>query len=425
MLDPKLLRNSPKEVDMALKKRGIDLDLSKWKENDNSRKNIQAETEKLQSSLNKVSKEIGNLKRKKLDSSVQEDKASLLTKKIKNLSKKLQTILKDINKLSLELPNIPDKDVPEGSSEKDNLEIRSWGKIPEFSFKPKDHLEIGEKLGGIDMEAATRIAGSRFSVLKSDLAKLHRSLIHFMLDMHTKEHSYEEVYVPYIVNSQSLIGTGQLPKFEEDLFKLSGEKDFYLTSTAEIPVTNLLREKIIESKELPLKWVCHTPCFRSEAGSYGKDTRGIMRVHQFEKVELVQAVEANDSEKTLESLTNHAEAVMKSLGIPYRVVSLCAGDLGFSASKTYDIEAWIPSLNCFREISSCSNFRDFQSRRMQARWRNVESNKIELLHTLNGSGLAVGRTLLALLELNQNEDGSVNIPEVLRDYLKKDKLTPI
>jgi len=425
MLDPKLLRNSPKEVDMALKKRGIDLDLSKWKENDDSRKNIQAETEKLQSSLNKVSKEIGNLKRKKLDSSVQEDKASLLTKKIKNLSKKLQTILKDINKLALELPNIPDKDVPEGSSEKDNLEIRSWGKIPEFSFKPKDHLEIGEKLGGIDMEAATRIAGSRFSVLKSDLAKLHRSLIHFMLDMHTKEHSYEEVYVPYIVNSQSLIGTGQLPKFEEDLFKLSGEKDFYLTSTAEIPVTNLLREKIIESKELPLKWVCHTPCFRSEAGSYGKDTRGIMRVHQFEKVELVQAVEANDSEKTLESLTNHAEAVMKSLGIPYRVVSLCAGDLGFSASKTYDIEAWIPSLNCFREISSCSNFRDFQSRRMQARWRNVESNKIELLHTLNGSGLAVGRTLLALLELNQNEDGSVNIPEVLRDYLKKDKLTPI
>ena len=425
MLNPKLLRNSPKEVDMALKKRGINLDLSKWKENDDSRKNIQAETEKLQSSLNKVSKEIGNLKRKKLDSSVQEDKASLLTKKIKNLSKKLQTILKDINKLALELPNIPDKDVPEGSSEKDNLEIRSWGKIPEFSFKPKDHLEIGEKLGGIDMEAATRIAGSRFSVLKSDLAKLHRSLIHFMLDMHTKEHSYEEVYVPYIVNSQSLIGTGQLPKFEEDLFKLSGEKDFYLTSTAEIPVTNLLREKIIESKELPLKWVCHTPCFRSEAGSYGKDTRGIMRVHQFEKVELVQAVEANDSEKTLESLTNHAEAVMKSLGIPYRVVSLCAGDLGFSASKTYDIEAWIPSLNCFREISSCSNFRDFQSRRMQARWRNVESNKIELLHTLNGSGLAVGRTLLALLELNQNEDGSVNIPEVLRDYLKKDKLTPI
>ena len=425
MLDPKLLRNSPKEVDMALKKRGINLDLSKWKENDDSRKNIQAETEKLQSSLNKVSKEIGNLKRKKLDSSVQEDKASLLTKKIKNLSKKLQTILKDINKLALELPNIPDKDVPEGSSEKDNLEIRSWGKIPEFSFKPKDHLEIGEKLGGIDMEAATRIAGSRFSVLKSDLAKLHRSLIHFMLDMHTKEHSYEEVYVPYIVNSESLIGTGQLPKFEEDLFKLSGEKDFYLTSTAEIPVTNLLREKIIESKELPLKWVCHTPCFRSEAGSYGKDTRGIMRVHQFEKVELVQAVEANDSEKTLESLTNHAEAVMKSLGIPYRVVSLCAGDLGFSASKTYDIEAWIPSLNCFREISSCSNFRDFQSRRMQARWRNAESNKIELLHTLNGSGLAVGRTLLALLELNQNEDGSVNIPEVLRDYLKKDKLTPI
>ena len=243
------------------------------------------------------------------------------------------------------MPNIPDPDVPEGNSEKDNLEIRSWGSIPEFSFTPKDHLEIGEKLGGIDMEAASRIASSRFSVLKSDVAKLHRSLIHFMLDMHTNKHSYEEVYVPYIINSESLIGTGQLPKFEEDLFKLSGEKDFYLTSTAEIPVTNLLRDKIVESKELPLKWVCHTPCFRSEAGSYGKDTRGLMRVHQFEKVELVQAVEAKDSEKTLESLTNHAEAVMKSLGIPYRVISLCAGDLGFSAAKTYDIEAWIPSLN--------------------------------------------------------------------------------
>ena len=425
MLDPKLLRNSPEVVDMALKKRGVDLDLSKWRDTDDSRKKIQAETEELQSSLNKVSKEIGNLKRKKLDSSSQEKEASFLTKKIKNLSRELQTILKDINMLALELPNIPDPDVPKGNSEKDNLEIRSWGRIPEFSFTPKDHLEIGEKLGGIDMEAASRIAGSRFSVLKSDVAKLHRSLIHFMLDMHTNKHSYEEVYVPYIINSESLIGTGQLPKFNEDLFKLSGKKDFYLTSTAEIPVTNLLRDKIVESKELPLKWVCHTPCFRSEAGSYGKDTRGIMRVHQFEKVELVQAVEAKDSEKTLESLTNHAEAVMKSLGIPYRVISLCAGDLGFSAAKTYDIEAWIPSLNCFREISSCSNFRDFQSRRMQARWRNTEGNKIELLHTLNGSGLAVGRTLLALLELNQNEDGSVNIPEVLRDYLKKDKITPI
>ena len=246
-----------------------------------------------------------------------------------------------------------------------------------------------------------------------------------MLDLHIKDHGYEELYVPYIVNSDSLKGTGQLPKFEEDLFKIESKEDYYLTSTAEVPVTNMLRNQIIDSKDLPIKWVSHTPCFRSEAGSYGKDTRGIMRLHQFEKVELVQAVEADESEKSLEELTFHAEVVMRSLNIPYRIVSLCAGELGFGAAKTYDIEAWIPSQNCFREVSSCTNFRDFQSRRMQARWRNNENKKIELLHTLNGSGLAVGRTLLAILELNQMEDGSVNIPEALREYIKKDKLDPI
>ena len=424
MLDSKLLKNTPEVVEEALKKRGLNIDLSIWKDIEDSRKKLQSKTEELQFLLNNSSKEIGNLKKNKQDTSEQEIEASSLTKKIKNQTKKLDVILKELNQFVLELPNIPDPDVSEGKKEEDNLEIRYWGDIPNFSFSPKDHLEIGEILNGIDMEAASRIAGSRFSVLKSDLAKLHRSLIHFMLDTHINEHYYQEVYVPYIVNEESLIGTGQLPKFEEDLFRLKGEQNFYLTSTAEIPVTNLLRDQIVESKELPLKWVCHTPCFRSEAGSYGRDTKGIMRVHQFEKVELVQAVEAVDSEASLEELTGHAETVMKLLEIPYRVVSLCAGELGFSAAKTYDIEAWIPSQSTYREISSCSNFRDFQSRRMRARWRNTESNKNELLHTLNGSGLAVGRTLIAILELNQNKDGSVTVPEALKEYIKKDKISP-
>ncbi|HIC27579.1 MAG TPA: serine--tRNA ligase, partial [Gammaproteobacteria bacterium] len=311
----------------------------------------------------------------------------------------------------------------EGNTEKDNKEIRSWGKIPEFSFEIRDHLEIGQLIGGIDMEAGSRVTGSRFSVLKSDLAGLHRALIQFMLETHICQHGYQEVYVPYIVNKDSLLGTGQLPKFEEDLFKLQGDQNYYLSSTAEIPVTNLLRDQIIDSKELPVKWVSHTPCFRSEAGSYGKDTRGLMRVHQFEKVELFQAVEGNSSEEALEEITSHAEAIMQSLEIPYRVVSLCSGDLGFSAAKTYDIEAWIPSQSKYREISSCSNFRDFQSRRMQARWKNVDQKKNELLHTLNGSGLAVGRTLLAILELNQLEDGSVKLPKVLKNYFHKDAIS--
>ena len=289
--------------------------------------------------------------------------------------------------------------MPVGSSENDNIEIRSWGKIPEFSFKPKNHIEIGQLTDGIDMEAGSRITGSRFSVLKSDIAGLHRALTQFMLDMHIKDHGYEELYVPYIVNTDSLIGTGQLPKFGEDLFKLEGSENYFLSPTGEVPISNMLNNQVIDSKELPIKWVSHTPCFRSEAGSYGKDTKGIMRLHQFEKVELVQVVEGSNSEKALEELTIHAEAVMKALEIPYRVVSLCTADLGFSAAKTYDIEAWVPSQAKYREISSCSNFRDFQSRRMKARWKNAETNKNELVHTLNGSGLAVGRTLLAILEL--------------------------
>jgi seryl-tRNA synthetase len=392
---------------------------------ENVRKGLQADTEKMKASLNVISKEIGKLKGEKKSTLNKERDASNLTKDIKKKSSELDSILGQINNFNLGLPNIPDPDVPLGNSEEDNLEIKNWGKIPEFSFQPKDHIEIGQLTGGIDMEAGSRITGSRFSVLKSDIASLHRSLIQFMLDLHIKEHGYEELYVPYIVNSDSLKGTGQLPKFEEDLFKIESKEDYYLTSTAEVPITNMLRNQIIDSKDLPIKWVSHTPCFRSEAGSYGKDTRGIMRLHQFEKVELVQAVEAGESEKSLEELTLHAEAVMRLLQIPYRIVSLCAGELGFGAAKTYDIEAWIPSQNCFREVSSCTNFRDFQSRRMQARWRNNEDKKIELIHTLNGSGLAVGRTLLAILELNQMEDGSVNIPEALREYVKKDKIDPV
>ena len=423
MLDPKLLRNSPDIVNRALKKRGFETDLSIWQKLENSRKGLQADTEKMQASLNKISKEIGKLKNTKKDSSKREKEASALTKDIKGNSSNLDSILQELNKFSLGIPNIPDLDVPEGNTEKDNKEIRSWGKIPEFSFEIRDHLEIGQLIGGIDMEAGSRVTGSRFSVLKSDLAGLHRALIQFMLETHIYQHDYQEVYVPYIVNKDSLLGTGQLPKFEEDLFKLQGDQNYYLSSTAEIPVTNLLRDQIVDSKELPLKWVSHTPCFRSEAGSYGKDTRGLMRVHQFEKVELFQAVEGSSSEEALEEITSHAEAIMQSLEIPYRVVSLCSGDLGFSAAKTYDIEAWIPSQSKYREISSCSNFRDFQSRRMQARWKNVDQKKNELLHTLNGSGLAVGRTLLAILELNQLEDGSVKLPKVLKNYFHKDTIS--
>ena len=423
MLDPKLLRNSPDIVNRALKKRGFETDLSIWQKLENSRKGLQADTEKMQASLNKISKEIGKLKNTKKDSSKREKEASALTKDIKGNSSNLDSILQELNKFSLGIPNIPDLDVPEGNTEEDNKEIRSWGIIPEFSFEIRDHLEIGQLIGGIDMEAGSRVAGSRFSVLKSDLAGLHRALIQFMLETHICQHGYQEVYVPYIVNKDSLLGTGQLPKFEEDLFKLQGDQNYYLSSTAEIPVTNLLRDQIIDSKELPVKWVSHTPCFRSEAGSYGKDTRGLMRVHQFEKVELFQAVEGNSSEEALEEITSHAEAIMQSLEIPYRVVSLCSGDLGFSAAKTYDIEAWIPSQSKYREISSCSNFRDFQSRRMQARWKNVDQKKNELLHTLNGSGLAVGRTLLAILELNQLEDGSVKLPKVLKNYFHKDTIS--
>lgn len=422
MFDLKLLRNSTSEVGASLKKKGYDFDLENWSTLENQRKTLQSETESLQAELNTISKEIGDLKRSNEDSSDAEKNATELTTLIKAKSKDLDILLKMINEIVMGMPNIPDKEVPDGKDENDNVEIRTFGSVPKFNFNPLDHLELGSLHDGIDMESGAKITGSRFSVLKSDFAKLQRSLIAFMMDVHVNENGYKEVYVPFVVNSQSLEGTGQLPKFEEDLFKLEGDQSYYLLPTAEVPVTNLLRDEIIESKQLPIKLVSHTPCFRSEAGSYGKDTKGIMRLHQFEKVELVQAVEEGDSEEALEELTTHAESILKKLEIPYRVVLLCTGDLGFASAKTYDLEAWVPSQDTYREISSCSNFRSFQARRMKARWKNPSNGKTEFLNTINGSGLALSRTLLALVENFQQKDGSIAIPDALREYFKADSI---
>ena len=418
MLDPKKLRKETSEVALNLSRRGFNFDQNTWNDLESERKELQGSNEEQQSKLNDISKEIGLAVKEGKDSTQLKEQASELTALIKTQSKTLDDLLEDINQFVLSLPNLIDEDVPDGKNEDENLEIISVGSPRQFNFSPKDHLEIGDNRG-IDMEAGVKITGSRFKVLKNEIAHLQRALLNFMLDTHVKDHGYEEVYVPYIVNKESLIGTGQLPKFEEDLFKIDGENNFYLTSTAEVPVTNLLRDEILESETLPLKYVCHTPCFRSEAGSYGKDTRGIMRLHQFEKVELVQAVESSDSEEALEELTGHAEAILQKLELPYRKVSLCSGDIGFSAAKTYDLEVWVPSQEAYREISSCSNFRDFQARRMKARWKNPSNNKIELLNTINGSGLALSRTVLAILENYQESDGSVAIPDVLRSYMGK------
>lgn len=420
MLDPKRLRKDTDFVIDNLKRRGYVFDIDTWTKLETKRKDLQSKNETQQSQLNDISKEIGLAKKDGKDISSLQDKASNLTQEIKEQTKILDELLRAIEEFTLSIPNLIDIDVPDGKDETDNLEIRKHGSPKEFTFIVKDHLEIADK--EIDMEAGVKITGSRFKVFKNEIAQLQRALISFMVDTHVSENGYEEVYVPYIVNKDSLLGTGQLPKFEEDLFKLDNKNEFYLTSTAEVPVTNLLREEIFDSVSLPIKYVCHTPCFRSEAGSYGKDTRGIMRLHQFEKVELVQAVEASDSEEALEELTGHAESILKKLDLPYRVVSLCSGDIGFSAAKTYDLEVWVPSQNAYREISSCSNFRDFQARRLKARWKRSGDKNTELLHTLNGSGLALSRTVLAILENFQESDGSVTVPDALRGYLNKDSI---
>ena len=421
MLDPKILRKDTAKVIQNLKRRGYVFDESLWNELEEKRKKLQGFTEEQQAELNDLSKAIGIGKKNSEDTSDIQNQATKLTTQIKELSAELESLLEEIDNFVLSIPNLIDEDVPDGADETENIEIRKEGKPRAFAFTVKDHLEIGRN-HEIDMEAGVRITGSRFKVLRNDIAHLQRALINFMIDTHVDEHGYEEVYVPYIVNKDSLLGTGQLPKFEEDLFKINNESNFYLTSTAEVPVTNLFRDEILESKQLPLKYVCHTPCFRSEAGSYGKDTRGIMRLHQFEKVELVQAVEATDSDDALEELTNHAENILKKLELPYRVVSLCSGDIGFSSSKTYDLEVWVPSQEAYREISSCSNFRDFQARRLKARWKDNNGKKTQLINTLNGSGLALSRTVLAILENYQESDGSVTIPDALKSYIGKESI---
>ena len=421
MLDSKLLRKETKEVISNLKRRGFEFDETLWTKLESKRKDLQGSTENQQAKLNELSKNIGIAKQNSEDTKDLEKMASELTATLKEQSNELDNLLEQIDNFVLSIPNLIDHDVPDGKDETSNLELRKIGSPRVFEFPIKDHLEIGRSYE-IDMEAGVKLTGSRFKVFRNDIAYLQRALINFMIDTHVQEHGYEEVYVPYIVNKDSLIGTGQLPKFEEDLFKIDNQNDFYLTSTAEVPVTNLFRDEILNSEKLPIKYVCHTPCFRSEAGSYGKDTKGIMRLHQFEKVELVQAVESSDSDEALEELTEHAENILKKLELPYRVVSLCSGDIGFSAAKTYDLEVWVPSQQAYREISSCSNFRAFQTRRMKARWKNNSDNKIELLNTLNGSALALSRTVLAILENYQESDGSVTIPDVLRNYLGKESI---
>ena len=421
MLDSKLLRKETQKVINNLKRRSFNFDELTWSQLESKRKELQSFTEDQKSNLNEISKQIGIAKKNAKDTSHLQEEASELTNKIKEQNIELDNLLEEIQDFVLAIPNLIDEDVPDGQDETSNKEIRIAGTKREFTFIPKDHLELGRNQE-IDMEAGVKITGSRFKVLRNEIAHLQRALTNFMIDIHVSEHGYEEVYVPYIVNKDSLLGTGQLPKFEEDLFKIDSESNFYLTSTAEVPVTNLFRDEILDSEKLPIKYVCHTPCFRSEAGSYGKDTRGIMRLHQFEKVELVQAVEASDSDDALEELTSHAENILKKLELPYRVVSLCSGDIGFSSAKTYDLEVWIPSQDAYREISSCSNFRDFQARRLKARWKNNTENRTELINTLNGSGLALSRTVLALLENYQESDGSITVPDVLRGYMGKDSL---
>lgn len=423
MLDIRALRQAGEEITAQLARRGFAFDLDAFRALDAQRKQADVQSQDLQARRKAASKEIGKLVQSGMD--VDEAKAKVaaildeIDAQLESEVARAEGINSQLHELLLGVPNAPQDDVPDGKSEDGNVEVRRWGTPRKFDFEPRDHVDVGESLtdGKIDFERASKLSGARFAVMSGTLARLHRALVDFMLDMHTTQHGYQEVYVPFLVGPEALRGTGQLPKFEQDLFKIEGERELYLIPTAEVPVTNLVAGEIIEADAMPLKFACHTPCFRSEAGSHGRDTRGMIRQHQFEKVEVVQMVRPEDSHQALEDLTGHAEAVLQALGLPYRVVILCTGDIGFSSSKTYDIEVWLPTQNTFREISSCSNFLDYQARRMQARWRNPETGKPELLHTLNGSGLAVGRTLVAILENYQNADGSVTVPEALRPYM--------
>jgi seryl-tRNA synthetase len=416
MLDPRLLRSQPEEVAARLALRNVTLDIPKVQAFEERRRSLQSETELLQAERNAGAKQIGMAKKSGEDTAPLMARMQEVNARLETVKVELEALQSELNAFLLTIPNTPHASVPAGEDENGNVEVRRWGTPRTLDFEAKDHADLGEALGYLDFATATKITGSRFSLLKGPLARLQRALTQFMLDTHTQQHGYEEVYVPYMVNADSLQGTGQLPKFEEDLFKLRGEKEYYLIPTAEVPVTNILRDEIVSGDQLPLKLVAHTPCFRSEAGSYGRDTRGLIRQHQFEKVELVQFVQPEQSDAMLEELTGHAEKILQLLGLPYRVMLLCGGDMGFSSAKTYDLEVWLPAQGKYREISSCSNFEAFQARRMQARFRNKDG-KPELLHTLNGSGLAVGRTLVAIMENYQQADGSITVPEVLQPYL--------
>ncbi len=417
MLDPKLLRSDPVAVATNLARRGFTLDVARLGALEESRKKWQVRADELRNERNVHAKSVGKAKAQGQDIAPLLRQTETLGAQLTQAEAELATVQKELDDLVLGLPNMLNSSVPDGRDETANVEIRRWGEPRRPDFKARDHVELGEKLKLMDFATAGKISGARFSVLTGALARMHRALIQFMLDLHTSEHGYRETYVPYLVNAQSLTGTGNLPKFEADLFAIRGESGLYLIPTAEVPVTNLVRESIIEADALPLRFAAHTPCFRSEAGSYGKDTRGMIRQHQFEKVELVHIARPQDSSAEHELLVRNAEEVLKRLQLPYRVVALCAGDIGFGSAKTYDLEVWLPGQNAYREISSCSNFEAFQARRMQARWRNPETGKPEPLHTLNGSGVAAGRALVAVMENYQQADGSIVVPEVLRGYM--------
>jgi seryl-tRNA synthetase len=418
VLDPRLLRTEPDRVAANLARRGFQLDVAALAALEERRKAAQVRADALRAERNARSKNIGRAKAQGEDVAPLLKEVEQLGSEQASAEAEFAAVQAEVERLSMNLPNLLHDSVPAGLDESANVEVRRVGEPRTFDFEPRDHVTLGEALGGLDFDAAGRISGARFTVIKGGLAQLHRALAQFMLDLHSHEHGYREVYVPYLVGRQTLTGTGQLPKFEQDLFALSGEKELFLIPTAEVPVTNLVADQIVSADQLPLKFVAHTPCFRSEAGAYGKDVRGMIRQHQFDKVELVQIVRAEDSYAALEELTGHAERVLQKLGLPYRVVALCGGDIGFGSAKTYDLEVWVPAQGKYREISSCSNCESFQARRMQARWRNPETGKPELLHTLNGSGVAVGRAMVAVMENYQQADGSIVVPEALRPYLR-------
>ncbi|MFO7285543.1 MAG: serine--tRNA ligase [Gammaproteobacteria bacterium] len=416
MLDPKLLRTDLDGVERRLARRGFVLDRERYEALEAERKRLQVEVESLRQRRNERSKEIGRAKAAGGDVEALKAEVGELGAALERSERELEAVGVELEALLAGLPNLPHDSVPDGADDSANVEVRRWGEPPRFDFEPRDHVEIGQRLGGlVDFDAAAKLSGSRFVVLRGEVARLHRALAQFMLDLHTREHGYKEIYVPYLVRDAALHGTGQLPKFAEDLFAVDG--GYRLIPTAEVPLTNLVREEIVDANALPMRLTAHTPCFRSEAGSHGQDTRGMIRQHQFDKVELVHIVRPSESYEALELLTSHAEEVLKRLGLAYRVVALCSGDLGFASAKTYDLEVWLPGQNRYREISSCSNCEAFQARRMQARWRNPETGKPELVHTLNGSGVAVGRALVAVLENYQQADGSVRVPDVLVPYM--------